>query len=314
MSRPITFPRAAIAAVLLCALTTFSVRALPNAVPFFTHRDKAVADVIINEVDSDTPGTDIAEFVELFDGGTGNTPLDGNVVVFFNGGAANDASYAAFDLDGFATNAGGYFTLGSAGVPGVDLVLPNGLLQNGPDAVAVFAANGSDFPNGTPITTTNIRDALVYANSATIDAGLLVLLNAGQLQINENSTGNGTAVSMQRVPNGAGGPRNTGTYQVSAPTPDGPILGPTIASLSLSGRVSDSFGNGIRGARLTIEGGGLESPQTIITNSFGFYGFQRLSMGTYLLTVSGKRYFFAQPTRTVTIFDNVAGIDFIEGP
>ena len=29
--------------------------------------------VIINEVDSDTPGSDAAEFVELYDGGTGNT-------------------------------------------------------------------------------------------------------------------------------------------------------------------------------------------------------------------------------------------------
>src|SRR5690606_10235748 len=31
--------------------------------------------VLINEVDSDTPGTDTAEFVELYDGGRGNTPL-----------------------------------------------------------------------------------------------------------------------------------------------------------------------------------------------------------------------------------------------
>ena len=41
--------------------------------------------VIINEIDSDTPGTDAAEFVELYDGGAGNTPLDGLVVVFYNG-------------------------------------------------------------------------------------------------------------------------------------------------------------------------------------------------------------------------------------
>ena len=34
------------------------------------------ANVIINEVDADTPGVDAAEFVELYDGGAGNTPLD----------------------------------------------------------------------------------------------------------------------------------------------------------------------------------------------------------------------------------------------
>ena len=55
--------------------------------------------VIINEIDADTPGTDTAEFVELYDGGVGNTPLDGLVVVFYNGNG--DLSYAAFDLDGF---------------------------------------------------------------------------------------------------------------------------------------------------------------------------------------------------------------------
>ena len=57
--------------------------------------------VIINELDSDTPGADTAEFVELYDGGAGNTPLDGLVVVLFNG--SSDQSYAAFDLDMFST-------------------------------------------------------------------------------------------------------------------------------------------------------------------------------------------------------------------
>ena len=71
--------------------------------------------VLINELDSDTPGTDAAEFVELYDGGAGGTALDGLVVVFYNG--SNDLSYAAFDLDGFHTNASGYFTLGNPGVP-----------------------------------------------------------------------------------------------------------------------------------------------------------------------------------------------------
>ena len=113
MSRLISPIRAALAVVLFCSVAVY---------PFpSTRSDKVVADVIINEVDSDTPGTDILEFVELYDGGAGNTTLDGYVVVFFNGGAVNDASYAAFDLDGFTTNAAGYFTLGNAAVSGVDM-------------------------------------------------------------------------------------------------------------------------------------------------------------------------------------------------
>jgi hypothetical protein len=40
---------------------------------------------VINEVDADQVGTDSAEFVELFDGGVGNTDLTGLVLVLVNG-------------------------------------------------------------------------------------------------------------------------------------------------------------------------------------------------------------------------------------
>ena len=313
MSRPITSTCAAIAAVFFCAVAVIFVNgfamSLNDDASQYQKDSKADAEIIINEVDSDTPGSDIAEFVELYDGGVGNSSLDGYVVVFFNGGAANDASYAAFDLDGFSTNVDGYFTLGNSGIAGVDLVFANGLLQNGPDAVGLFAVNGSDFPNGTPITAVNIRDALVYANSTTLDAGLLVLLNAGQTQVNENSGGTGTTVSMQRVPNGFGGARNTDSYQVSTPTPDGPVLVPTNASLLLSGRVTDSAGQGIRGAKIVIAGG--ETEHSAVTNSFGFYNVGGLSAGTYIVTVSARRYVFANPSRTVNMLDDVAGFDFV---
>jgi endonuclease G len=168
--------------------------------------------VVINEVDADTPGTDTAEFVELHDGGVGNTPLDGLVVVFFNGNG--DTSYAAFDLDGRFTNASGYFILGNAATPGVDLVFADNFLQNGADAVALYAANASDFPNGTSVTTTNLRDAIVYGTDDPVDSGLLVLLNASQPQVNEDAT-----QSSQRCPNGTGGARNTSTYFPGTPTP-----------------------------------------------------------------------------------------------
>ncbi len=41
--------------------------------------------IVINEVDADTVGTDALEFIELYDGGVGNTPLDGLVLVTYNG-------------------------------------------------------------------------------------------------------------------------------------------------------------------------------------------------------------------------------------
>lgn len=276
------------------------------------HRYSGGGSVIINEVDSDNPGTDTAEFVELFDGGLGNTPLDGYVVVFFNG--ADDLSYATFDLDGFTTSPSGFFTLGNAAVPGVDLIFANGRLQNGPDAVALFADNAADFPNGTPVTMTGIVDALVYSNATTIDTGLLVLLNVGQPQINENSAGTGTTVSMQRIPNGLGGARNTNTYQVRIPTADGPNLSPTVAPVSLSGRVTDAFGNGIRGALVTIEGGMMPESRSALTSSFGYYSFDGLGAGTHMVTVNSKRHAFAVPTRVINIVENVTNFDFVAEP
>ncbi len=179
----------------------------------------APSGLIINELDADQVGTDAMEFVELYDGGVGNTSLTGKVVVFYNG--SNDLSYGAFDLDTFSTNGAGYFTLGNAGVPGVDLVFAGDFLQNGQDAVALYNGDATSFPNGTAVTTANLIDAIVYDTADPDDPGLLVLLNAGQPQVDENGGGNGTGHSNQRCPNGTGGARNTNTYAQFAPNPDG---------------------------------------------------------------------------------------------
>ena len=178
-------------------------------------------DLIINEVDADQAGTDSAEFVELYDGGAGNAVLDGLVIVLYNG--SSDTSYNAFDLDGYTTDANGYFVLcgDAANVANCDLdVSPDtNLIQNGADAVALYMGDAGDFPNGTPVTTDALLDAIVYDTDDGDDAGLLVLLNAGQPQVNERGGGDGTAHSNQRCPNGSGGARNTDTYTQFSPTP-----------------------------------------------------------------------------------------------
>lgn len=195
--------------------------------------------VIINELDSDTPGTDAAEFIELYDGGVGNTSLTGLAVVFYNG--ATDTSYRAIDLDGFSTNAAGYFTIGNPAVSGVDLTFPNNTLQNGEDAVALYAANAADFPNGSAVTTSNIRDAVVYDTADADDPGLLVLLNAGQPQVDESSGSGPDVDSIGRCPNGDGGARNTTTYVARTPTPDGANNCPPPA---VAAAIHDIQGNG----------------------------------------------------------------------
>lgn len=177
--------------------------------------------VLINEVDADQVSTDSAEFVELYDGGAGNTALDGLVLVFYNGNG--DVSYEAFDLDGQTTGADGYFVLcGDAANTAncdSDVAPDTNLIQNGADAVALYVGDAADFPDGTAVTTANLVDAIVYDTNDGDDAGLLVLLNSGQPQVNEGGGGNSTADSNQRCPNGSGGARNTDTYEQWPPTP-----------------------------------------------------------------------------------------------
>jgi uncharacterized repeat protein (TIGR01451 family) len=176
--------------------------------------------LVINEIDADTAGTEYAEFIELYDGGVGNAPLDGLVVVLFNG--SDDQSYTpAIDLDGYTTDPDGYFVIG-----GTDLAQTNDItvtssywLQNGADAVAIIVGNAADFPNDTPVTTDNLVEAIVYGTSDPDDAGLLVLLNASQPQVDEGGWPASESVSNQRCPNGSGGRRNTDTYIQNSPTP-----------------------------------------------------------------------------------------------
>ncbi len=177
--------------------------------------------LLINEVDSDNTSTDTAEFIELYDGGTGNTSLNGHVVVLFNG--FSDQSYLTIDLSGHSTDAQGYFVIcgDAANVAGCDLdISPDSdLIQNGADAVALYQAAVADFPHNTAVTTTNLIDALVYDTDDNDDSGLLVLLNAGQPQINENANSDKDNQSLQRCENGAGGARNSAGFISATPTP-----------------------------------------------------------------------------------------------
>ena len=123
---------------------------------------------------------------------------------------------------GYTTDANGYFVLGNPGVPNAGLTFDPGqfgLLQNGPDAVALYVGHASDFPNGTVVTTNNLLDAVVYGTDDPAPANLMPLINAGQKIVNENATGNSQTQSSQRCPAGMGGFRNTSPYYPGAPTP-----------------------------------------------------------------------------------------------
>lgn len=170
--------------------------------------------IVINEVDSATPGIDMQEFVELY--GEPNESLDGMVLVFFNG--SSDVSYFTMDLSGNALDDDGFFVIGNTGVAVAGLNFSNDFLQNGQDAVALFFGTAGQFPNGTAVTTENLIDAVVYDTNDDDDPALLVLLNSDQPQVNENQGGNADDFSISRIPDG-GVQRNTDTYVAQLPTP-----------------------------------------------------------------------------------------------
>lgn len=157
------------------------------------------AAITINELDADQSGTDSAEFIELYDGGLGDTSLAGYSLVFYNG--SNDQSYRTVDLNNLTTNAAGYFVIcGDDSLVDhcdLDLATNTNLIQNGADAIALYQAQAADFPNGTPVTNSNLVSALVYDTNDNDDAGLSILLSAGAVQINENDGGNKDFESIQ---------------------------------------------------------------------------------------------------------------------
>jgi hypothetical protein len=88
-----------------------------------------------------------------------------------------------------------------------------------------------------------------------------------------------------------------------------------VTSVTLGGRIQTAGGDGIPNAVVTLSGGNLPSPVTVRTGGFGYYNFQGLQSGTtYTVTVSTKRYVFAQPTRMITLQTDVGNFDFVAEP
>lgn len=201
--------------LLFCGITTFS-------------------QVVINELDSDTFGTDTLEFIEL-KSATPSFSLDGYVVVFFNG--STNQSYLAVDLDGLTTNINGLLTIGNTSVsPVPNYFLDDNSIQNGPDAVGIYLANGTDFPNGTLATSLNLVTALVYGTSDPNATTLLSALNL-TVQWDENLNGLSATQSIQR--------KIDGTYEVKTPTPSmnndgsGVALNGFLVAISPTGNLTE---------------------------------------------------------------------------
>ena len=194
----------------LSASDTLAVQDDPTDLPF---------PVVINELDSDPPGTDAAEFVELYNNSSEPVSLDGLVLVLFNGNG--NISYRTVDLSTYSIPANGFFVIGSESVPNVNLAnFTSGSLQNGEDAVALYLADSTAVPNSTPVASVPgvLVDAVVYDTNDPDATVLLAALTPGKPQVDEGAFPESETVSIARVPDG-GAPFDSALYVAQAPTP-----------------------------------------------------------------------------------------------
>jgi endonuclease I len=202
--------------------------------------------VVINELDADTPGLDVREFIELKTE-TPYFPLDGYILVFYNGSTTGTGtlSYYAIDLSGLVTDGNGIVLIGNSQLtPYPSMLIPQNTIQNGPDAVGLYWDVIDNFPIDTPATATNLVDALAYGNNATQATALMNILGVS-VQTNENINSLASSQSIQR--------KNDGTYEVKTPTPRMNNDGSGIVYNGIAISASSSIVNEGQSITLTFE-------------------------------------------------------------
>jgi hypothetical protein len=166
------------------------------------------AALVINEIDYDQSGTDSAEFIELFNNGSGSLVLDGYRLDLING--ADVSVYSSIDLSGMNISPMSYFVIcgDSITVANCNLgVSPaTNLIQNGaPDGVALFNGNV-------------LLDSMTYEGTiAAYTEGVATTVVDSNL----------FAMSLARIPDGVDTNDNSDDFASGCLTPGSPNIGGT---------------------------------------------------------------------------------------
>jgi hypothetical protein len=200
-----------------------------------------------------------------------------------------------------------------------------------PITVRIYTNTGGDFPAGTRtlIGTTNttvangalfFQDINVTASPHTVGTEIVVEIFTPSGQAVHNRFFIGSNNLGQSAPSyisaaECSAPAPTTVASAGAPNMHTLIAlvgtGATAANASISGRALTADGRGIRNASVSIILPGGEV-RTVSTGSLGYYTFTDLPAGqAYVLSISAKRYRFENPTRVITLDDDLTGLDFI---
>eukprot|EP00057_Strongylocentrotus_purpuratus_P033678 XP_792358.3 PREDICTED: LOW QUALITY PROTEIN: uncharacterized protein LOC587541 [Strongylocentrotus purpuratus] len=179
--------------------------------------------VVINEVNLENHDSGSQEFIELYDGGRGSTPLDSLVLVLFtgiNGGRA----YKTIPLQGQRTDENGYFLIATSRLSSYGDILVGDLgqsfLRNGANAIALYRGDHHDYKAGMPATSQGLLDAVVYGDMNRQSMTLLRQLLPDQAQVTVNASFYQGAESISRCE--CCQPLLSSAYKLSHPSPRQP--------------------------------------------------------------------------------------------
>ena len=147
----------------------------------------ANAAVIINEIDYDQPGSDTAEFIELYNNGINPVPLDGYTINLVNG--SNGSSYNSFDLTGLSITANGYLVI-------CDLAFTVVNCDFGADASGWMQNGGSDGDAVALLLNGDLQDSVTYEG---IGSHLDAYAEGGSFTTGDS---NSIDMSIARLPDG----------------------------------------------------------------------------------------------------------------
>ncbi len=224
----------------------------------------------------------------------------------------------------------GTFTVTGVRIGVEESVIGSGASQ--PLTVRIYTNSGGAFPGGTRtlIGTTNttvaagtlfFQDIAVTAPMQPVTTEIVVeVFTPSGIAANNRffiGSNNGGQTAPSYISAAAcGAPNPTNVASAGAPNMHTLIalVGnniPTAASTSVSGRVLTADGRGIGGVRISITLPNGEV-RTALSSSFGYYRFDDLEVGQiYVLSIAAKRYAFINPTRIISLSDELTGEDFI---
>jgi hypothetical protein len=248
-------------------------------------------------------------------------------------GQGIDPTNAARNV-GIVYDIGGNSAFEVGALPGANGALAFGVSNTGYVVGSSMMNQGSGLPfiwsqaggmTAIPLASGTTQGSARAVNSA----GWTVGNDSGQFSVPFLYDGSATYRLADLIPAGTGWDLSTNTSSSALGISDNNVIVGTgvfngqvhayamvpAASITLGGRILTASGDGISNAVITLSGGNLPAPVIVRTSGFGYYNFQGLQAGTtYTVTVSTKRYVFAQPTRTVTLQSDVGNFDFMAEP